>query len=283
VHDVRWRKPGVAVSAESVADILSTHGASMAPKYRHDLILACAWELEASASPSLSLPSELTRSLSAWDLIELVRKTQGAFQVVLGSSFEEVVQGARFDTCPRCHRRVCDLLLGDEQIGTQDEARACLYRWRHRMRAVRPEVAALTWPRFDTTLMMLKPGVSAAVREKALSHLSGAQPRPSERRTMSGRDVLRIYSTAYGKGFRRRMEQYYCSGETEIFELTSPDIVNRQVELKQELRRNLGVNGQMMQNVLHLPDTLGETYDHLAYFLGADRLRERLRSVCWGP
>lgn len=239
-------------------------------KFRIDLIIASVWEAY-SRSFSLTINPDILKNISVWGIYETALKTQFHFK-----DYVENIDGTLEISigCKLCKQEVSMLLVNESPINERIYCSECpcLMEWKKDMRL--NHFTAVTWAPFNYTVMMVKPHVVAAKRDKALN-IIGADCDFLMHKTiiLNTSDIAFLYSTAYGKQFLRDQINYYSSGKSEVYLIKGDDIVERQEGIKKQIRESLGV-ADPRRNIVHFPDSLGETYSQIAYFFGEDVLVE---------
>lgn len=96
------------------------------------------------------------------------------------------------------------------------------------------------------------------------------------RRHLTRAEVMFLYSTAYGAAFTRGLVAYHTSGPSELMLVATPNAVQSQHARKLMLRRVAGANDRL-RSLLHMPDSLGDTYANIACLFGEATLAELIR------
>jgi nucleoside diphosphate kinase len=268
-----WRERLLASELPHVEVSLSEARLS-APKLLSDTLVMAVWEAYAIGK-ELRISEWPAEPFSAWLLIEAAIKTCSKMQETMPSvDWSALV--AYTDSCPNCRALVRKYL--EEKRRSPEllfcSNATCLLRWKKQMR--RPRTEQPKWPPFDYSAMMIKPHVSDHLLAPILQMISPAEIWERRRLFLAKTDIHYLYSTAYGTSFIRRQEEYYSSGPCTIFLIHAPNIIGRQNEMKTQIRGVFGV-ADRQENLIHLPDSLGETYSTIARFFGVERTLTLIR------
>ncbi len=149
----------------------------------------------------------------------------------------------------------------------------CLDEWALEMRQPAPDTA---WPPWRVTVAMAKPGADPAALRVLLSKAHTILDQ--RQRTLTARDVRRLYPDAYGADYVARQDAFLTSAPVTVFLLLAGHVASGKAkDIKLEIRRHLG-DGDVLRNHLHMPDSPGDAFadlDHLAGTTVFDRLYER--------
>jgi len=241
-----------------------------------DSLVAVVWEAYMLGLP-LALDLTLPRAVSCWSLYETAWRTFFHHNDVGLAAYWQYLLSESAG-CATCKDTVQLLLIGQlaPSMELYQSEEDCVLSWRRAMRAAQLQTS---WPEFDSTVAVIKPRVSSREQQTiddGLRHLTVVrQPHVS----LTSGEVMFLYSTAYGSAFTQRLIDYHMSGPIELRLLRAPNIVASQLQLKHSLRARIGAR-DALRNVLHMPDSLADTYANIACLFGTSQL-EALIAQCY--
>lgn len=249
-------------------------------KLKVDFLIAYIWQLHFLNKKKPKIDFYFPPNFNSWGLYEIALKTNFYFLDYINS-----IQGLLYKTksCRNCKNLILKLLEKRRFINKKIfySQKKCLNEWKKEMR--KEIQKRMIWPKFDWTICLIKPEVSPEIKKEILKIIQfnfSIEIIEQKIKKLKNKDIFFLYSTAYGKKYISKLLNFYLNKKIDILLLKKDNIVNYQNEIKNNIRSLFNKNKYVFNNLIHFPDSLGETYSNLFYFWGENNLKQLINHEC---